>query len=154
MQFTNHSNKSAVFTLRPLDAFTVSVFSRKALGGYVMSVWCLVFLSHPSKWPWKVPRLVSNTSVYRTDSAFLLSYKRLLTPEPDRSGLLLQRRTCCVINGEQLQGNRAHFNKVENVYPVKPMQADGLRVSHPSDSLHCADKDVYVQKWSLCILLH
>lgn len=60
--------------------------------------------------------------------------------------------TRCVINGERLQWKGAAFNKVENVYPIKLMQGDG--VSHLSSIPRCADMDVYAQEYSLCVSLH
>ncbi|KAM7384589.1 hypothetical protein PAMA_011786 [Pampus argenteus] len=53
-----------------------------------------------------------------------------------------KRRTTAVKGGT--------FNKVENVYAVKPMQGDG--VSHPSDIPRCTDEDVYVKKYKLALL--
>lgn len=50
-------------------------------------LWGVWFFSPaPQSAPENAHRLVSNTSVYGTDSAFLLSYKRLLAPKPNRSG--------------------------------------------------------------------
>ena len=108
----------AVFTLSPsLYVSVVCVFITS--GRCAMSE--QRFFSPLSLSPLKMPRLVSSPGVYRTESAFLVSYKRLLTPEPNRSALPLRPRTRCVINGEQLQWKGGStFNKVENVYPVKP----------------------------------
>lgn len=107
-----------------------------------------VFFFPLSLSPLKMPRLVSSPGVYRTESAFLVSYKRLLTPEPNRSALPLRPRTRCVINGEQLQWKGGStFNKVENVYPVKP-EAGRRELLIPSTS------STLLTATSLCFLSH
>lgn len=114
----------------------------------------LVLLSRPppsSKCPWKCPDLLAAPVFIELTLHSWCLIKRLLAPEPNRSGPPLQRRTRCVINGKQLQWRGDTFNKVENVYPIKPMQRDG--VSHHSNIPHYADKDVYALK-KVCIFYY